>query len=123
MRITKPSVEVVFKEEVSTIEVVCAYSDLDFVRSVALYHGATARWDYIIDVNDIIVVAPKELDNDFYENWRATLLVIESAYFLARDGKVKVSLLPNCSAVRVIIKADEVNVSHLFDTLRGLVDV
>jgi hypothetical protein len=123
MRLTERSVEPIYKEALPTIEVICTHSDLEFVKQLVLYHGAICSWEYIIDTDDIVFVAPKELDNKSYENWRATLLVIESAYFLGSIGKVNVSLLPNCTAIRVVIKTDDMNFTHMQDALKELLDV
>ena len=123
MRLTERSVEPIYKEALSTIEVICAYSDLEFVKQLVLYHGASCSWEYLIDTDDIVFITPKELDNNSYENWRATLLVIESAYFLIKGNHVKTSLLPNCAALRVIIKTDGMNFTHMQDALKELLDV
>lgn len=123
MRLTERSIEVVYKEAILTVEVVCTHSDLEFIEQVVSYHGASCNWEYIIDTDDIVVIAPKGLDNNFYDNWRATLLVIESAYFLIKDNHVKTSLLPNCIALRVIIKIDDMSFTHMQDALKELLDV
>lgn len=122
MNVINKSMKKLYDNARPTFEIVCSYSDLEYLKPKLDGVNANIEWEFLTDRFNVSFIAPRALNNQTYETWRASIITIEASYFLIEIEEVRDSLLPMCTAIKAIVTTDNLYFQYVQDVLKAVTE-